>query len=108
MLSIRSAGLCVVAGLMVGCQDRNNRNSLPPLTAAEQASALTQQLQQNPNARVGTVLSALPERKLVAVGNLPVQEFRLGHTINFLNGEGRTVATGSVVNVVRDRLHVSY
>jgi hypothetical protein len=62
----------------------------------------------DPRSRVGLVISVLHEERLVAVGDIPVQDFREGDVITFVDQDGAPFVNGRVVRITDDALHVKY
>lgn len=98
-----TALLCVVAA---GCQHR--RPVVQPLAPEAVQSIRESYLRVDPSTRVGTVIAALPEKGLVAVGQLPVNEFKEGDVLVFVDTSRQVIAAGKVVAKTTDALHVSY
>src|SRR5678815_4348027 len=112
MGSIRTAGAAAVlaAGLLLqqGCASRKPaaRPAQPSMSASQQLR--TELMRADPNARIGIVTSTLPDAQLVAVRDVPADDFAQGDTVNFVDGNGQPLATGTVERVVNGAVHISY
>ena len=117
-LKRRHAGTCGLLLLTVlvmvlpgGCR----RKSMPTTTEAElpprpvnypEARARLQK--KDPSARMGRVIAVLPDERMASIGEINVQEFQRGEAIQILGAEDQPVATGVVLSIVNDTLHVRY
>lgn len=96
----------LMLGVVAGCHyKKSGPTPLSPETV--------QQIRQSyaavdPNARVGIVIAALPEKGLVAVGDVAVADFKEGDVIVFIDGNRQVIAAGKVVATTADAIHVSY
>jgi len=113
MGSIRTAGAAAVltAGLLLqqGCAARKpapRPPSQPSLGASQQLRS--ELMRADPNARIGFVTQVLPDAQLVAVRDVPVEDFARGDTVNFLDGNGQPLTTGTVERVLNGAVHISY
>lgn len=80
-----------------------------PLLSESKLSSLQSEYQQvDAGARVGQVIAALPEQKLVAVSGMPTSGILEGEHITFTDQQGNVIAIGSVVSVRSDSIHVEY
>lgn len=110
MIAIRTAGVVVAAGLIVGCQQQNRpqpQAAAPepaPIQAAEQ---LRQSLvRANPDARVGIVAATLG--RFAAVRDVPAGNVAENATVQVLDPNGEVVGYGIVRAVKDDSIHVLY
>jgi hypothetical protein len=96
---------------VAGCQ----RKRMPTSTDAElpprqvdypEAKARLQKL--DPGANVGRVIAVLPDERMASIGEINVQEFQRGQTIQIIGADDQPVASGVVLNIVNDTLHVRY
>jgi hypothetical protein len=62
----------------------------------------------DPSAKVGRVVAVLPDESMASVGDIDVQAFERGAPIQFLGADDQPVASGIVLSVVNDTLHVKY
>src|SRR3954468_7476272 len=95
------AGSLVVTGVG-GCNNSGKTNGTPSKMTAHgggDPEAVRKSLMENPDARVGVVLAALPEKRFVSVGQVPVEDFHVGDTVTFMDGGGAQIATGQVVTI---------
>lgn len=62
----------------------------------------------DPNARVGVVIAVLPEKGLIAVGDIPVADLKVDDTLVILTPQQKIIGAGKVVALTADAAHVSY
>jgi len=109
MKAIRTAGVVVAAGLLVGCAQKRQQPQAAapeaqPIQAAEQ---LRQSLTRaNPNARVGIVAATLG--RLAAVRDVPAGAVAEDAPVQILDANGDVVGYGLVRAVKNDTIHVLY
>ncbi|MEO6435433.1 MAG: hypothetical protein ABIP55_06680 [Tepidisphaeraceae bacterium] len=61
-----------------------------------------------PESRVGVVIAARPQDNLVAVGEVKGTDFRDNQVVTFIDSDQQLLATGSVVRMLDDSIHVRY
>ncbi len=105
--------LLTVLALIAGCQSSTQQadsDTVPPpsvnVERVAEVRALYQQV--NPNTRVGYVNAMLPSDELVSVVDVPTEDFRNGDAITFVDLQQNPIASGRVVNVLPDAVHVRY
>lgn len=109
MIAIRTAGVVVAAGLLVGCQQKREpvRGVAPqpqPMLAAE---SLKQSLvQSNPGARVGIV--AATYGRLAAATDLQAENIGEGSAVQILDANGEVLGYGTVLAIKNGSVHVEY
>jgi hypothetical protein len=109
MKAIRTAGVVVAAGLLVGCAQKREQPRVvapepQPIQAAEQ---LRQSLTRaNPNARVGIVAATVG--RFAAVRDVPAGAVAEDATVQILDANGEVVGYGMVRAVKNDTIHVLY
>src|SRR6187397_417088 len=113
MGSIRTAGAAAVltAGLLLqqGCAARKPAPRPPSQPSLGASQLLRSELMRaDPNARIGFVTQVLIDAQLVAVRDVPVEDFARGDTVNFLDGNGQPLTTGTVERVLNGAVHISY
>ena len=103
------AMVVVAAGLLSGCRaDKEQQAPAPPATE-DRVRMIRQSYQTiDPGARVGLVAETLPEYRLVAVSEMPVDEFREGDVVTFIDTNEEVLVNGRVVAKTDDALHVKY
>src|SRR5690348_11149231 len=102
MLSMRCLGIVMTMGLIGGCAPKSPppQPAEPPPANSAQVSALREQLKRtDPNAQVGQVRAVMPQNKLLAIDDVPVQDFPAGQAVVIADGKLNTVARGVVDNV---------
>jgi len=109
MNAIRTAGVVVAAGLLVGCAQKKQ----PPQAAApaQQPIQASEQLRQslvraNPNARVGIVAATVG--RFAAVRDVPAGAVAEDATVQILDASGEVIGYGMVRAVKNDTIHVLY
>ncbi len=112
MIIIRILPVLLAAALLVGCEttgangDDASTPSAISLERVAQIRALYQEV--NPDTRVGYINADLPGEQLVSVTDVPVEDFRVGDAITFIDTAQQVIATGRVANVVGQNVHVKY
>jgi hypothetical protein len=102
------AAALAVASLVAGCQRKAEPTAAPPTSttiSAEQREALAKKA---PNAIIGTVTHAMPESRMVRVGDVDVSQFKRNDTVVFSAANDDLIAAGWVVEVKDDSVHVQY
>jgi hypothetical protein len=104
----------VLVALMVwplacGCADRASRDDFtPPLDVAQVNFIRNQIHRTDPAALVGVVTDTLHKQRLVAVGDVPVGDFRVGQVMIFIDARQQRLTSGVVKRITSNRLHVQY
>lgn len=98
----QAAVALLLAGLTVaGCRSR--QETTVPTDDLKQSFTRI-----NPNVQVGTVAAILPEQHLLAINDLPVDQFEVGETLVFMNEDQQIIAAGHVVRKTETSLHIDY
>ena len=103
--------LLLGAALLTGCMRTAKPVPAPqPVVAtAEKIAAYRESVDKlRPGSMVGIVAASQPEYNLVAVGDLPVQSFKVGQTLSFVDSDGNTIGNGQIKNIVNDLLILKY
>ncbi|MGE5611587.1 MAG: hypothetical protein ACM359_20220 [Bacillota bacterium] len=110
MTLTRWAGASILLGLAaMGCQNKaKSQGSIYPAPVAVAPETRDRIRHVATDAITGKVIAVMPESRLVAVGDVPVQQFHKGDILMFLGGDSTSVGAGTVVNVLPDALHVRY
>jgi hypothetical protein len=117
MHASRFAVLCLTGAATIGLAGCAAKPKAPPAPAShvsvESARQSASELQaayqkSNPSARVGVVLAAKPESGLVAVGNIPVKDFKPGDVFSFMDASQQIVANGRVSDIDGNLLVIKY
>jgi hypothetical protein len=91
----------VVASVLVtGCKSKQTPASIDQTRASFARLA--------PESQVGVVSAVLPERGLLAVGEVDVAKYNVGDTFVLLTPEKKIIGAGHVVAKTNDSLHLSY
>jgi hypothetical protein len=105
------ATLAAAAAALAGCQNKQQQAGPPiaPPATAETVQQIRQAFQQrDPNTVVGLVIATLPESDLAAIGDVPVNKFKNGDLVTFIDSNQAIIAVGNVVNTTGDAVHVKY
>lgn len=103
------AGLISLSIVLIGgCTTRESRTATDRVDAAIVASARAQLTRADPSAIVGVVMQSLPRERFAAVGDVPVDEFRVGEVVTFIDVEQRQLTHGVVRRITSDTLHVEF
>ena len=109
MNAIRTAGVCLAAGLLAGCAQKKEQPKVvaqepAPMQAAE---SLRQNLQRaNPDARVGIVAATVGN--FAAVRDVPAGNVAENTTVQVLDPRGDVIGYGVVRAVKDNSIHVLY
>lgn len=108
--NVALAGLLAGAGLVVGCQTKEPEPAPPDPVAVQQAALSMRQtlMEADPNAKIGMVVTVLPDQPWLSAGNLPVEDFQNGDWVTVFTPEGQVLAVGEVRNIQGQGLHVRY
>ena len=107
MMSRGMLAAALMLGVVVGCH--HNKTQLAEPASPQTVQEIRQSYQAiDPNARVGVVVAALPQKGLVAVGDVAVADFNEGDVLVFMDSQHHIIATGKVIAKTADALHVSY
>ena len=109
----RAAAIATLAAAaaLAGCQNKQQQAGPPiaPPATAETAQQIRQAFQQrDPSTLVGLVIATLPDADLAAVGDVPVNQFKNGDLVTFIDSNQAIIAVGNVVNTTADAVHVKY
>lgn len=102
-LSQIMVAMVLVGMMLVGC--RSTPKTLDAEGVKQVRSSYTKI---DPNARLGVVIAVLPEKGLVAVGDLQVADFSEGDVLVLLDKDQKVIGAGTVVAKTADALHVKY
>ncbi|HZZ42699.1 MAG TPA: hypothetical protein VFE58_07155 [Tepidisphaeraceae bacterium] len=101
----------IIALPIVGCQPKQMPATQPiaePATAEMTTGIREAYQQKDPSAVVGRVIAVLSEQSLAAVGDVPVDKFKDGDVVTFIDSNQAIIAVGTVVNITADAVHVKY
>lgn len=103
MRMIRWAGVLLVAGLVGACQPKPPPPPPPPVepvpTPQTRAEIRDSVLQSDPLAKVGEVKGVMPERSMLAVGDVPPKDFAEGDVIQIVGGKRTVLAQGTIQTI---------
>lgn len=108
-----TAGILLLVLLLAvaGCrrQDRPaaTEAELPP-EPIDYPAAKARLQQMDPTAKVGRVIVVLPDERMAAVGDINVQAFQRGDTLQIVGADDQPIASAVVLTIVDDVLHVRY
>jgi hypothetical protein len=111
MFSLRSLGVVVISGLLLGCQQTKSTPSasVGTSTGGQTLQGVRASFQAaNPNSRVGVVNAVLPNRHLVSIADLPLNEIQEGDVLSILNEQGRDLVEGEVLKKTDRWVQVRY
>jgi hypothetical protein len=112
--TLASLILCLVA--LAGCQMRQSGDderttvvtAPPPAPTPVPDETLARFQRLAPDALVGRVVAGLPEYRLVKVGEIPIENVRVGDSVVFYGAGELMLGGGTVVDIVNKTLHVQY
>ena len=104
----RTLALCLLgAFLLSGC----TKQQLPqakPTPAPIGGDAIAAYQKKHPDALIGRVVAVRPQDRLVAAGDLPVDQFKAGDAVMIIGSDQEQIATGDVVSMGKSWIHVHY
>jgi hypothetical protein len=93
--------------VLSGCRHDSPPASTPQAAGEARIEQIRRTLtEQDPGVVVGQVIETLPEARLVAVGPVPVDQFRKGDIITFIDQDINVIGTGKVYRIISDQVHV--
>jgi hypothetical protein len=104
----RTLALCLLgAFLLNGCTSQKQPEAKPaPSPIGGDVVAAYQK--KHPDALIGRVVSVRPQDRLVAVGNMPVDQLKTGDAVVIIGSDQEQIATGDVVSKGKEWIHVHY
>jgi hypothetical protein len=109
------ATLLGLGGAACGSSGRKKPVASPPPApepaTPQQVQAIRQAYAQSyPNSRIGVVVAARPQDRLVAVGEVAYQDLRENDTVIFIDSSQKTIADGVIVRLLPEvgHVHVKY
>jgi hypothetical protein len=98
-----------IAVTLVGCAARESREDFSPPTDVAMVAAVRQQILQNdPYVIVGFVTQTLPRERFAAVGDVPLDQFRVGQIVTFMDIRQKPLTRGVIRRITSTELHVEY
>ncbi len=99
----------VIGWGLLGCDGKSTRRDTTPPADMPLLASIRMDIQRtDPNALVGYVTQTLPKERLAAVGQVPVNQFRIGQVLVFIDVRQNRLTTGMVRRITSDELHVQY
>jgi hypothetical protein len=106
MNCIRLIVLLMIAMVLSGCRTERTAETEP---AARPAIALEQLRRElGPDALIGVVYAVHEQDNLAAVTEAPLDRFRVGDVLTFLDSRQEPIAGGTIVRITERALHVRY
>ncbi len=106
------SALLMILAVAAGCQNQPKpaeQESMTPAVDTARVAEVRQMYQQvNANTRVGYINAVLADDQLVSVVDVPTADFKIGDTVTFVDVDQNPIASGRVVNVLPDAVHVRY
>jgi hypothetical protein len=99
--------LLPITMLMTACQKENPKLA-GPIDPQQFPAIRDSYTKANTNARVGLVTAVLPDQRLAAVSNVPLNDFKVGDVITFVDANGKILDNGMVKAIGKNSLHVLY
>jgi hypothetical protein len=108
MTCSRTVALCLLVAVLFGGCTREK----PPETKAPSApigdDVVAAYRKKHPEALIGRVVAVRPEDRLLAAGDVPAADFKRGDAVVILGGDQEQIATGDVVSIGNNWIHVQY
>ncbi len=115
MHALKLAKVLVLIGLVttaVACRPKPKPQVMPPAPAPADertVAAIRQQFQAiDPRTIVGMVIKVLPSDALLAVGDVPTDQFKVGDVMGIYNTDTVLLAQGRVIRITADTVHLKY
>jgi hypothetical protein len=94
---------------LAGCRQPPQPAAPQAAPSPQRAAAIREQLMQEaPNILIGEVVEVYAEGQLAAVSNVPVDRFMPGDIVTFINADKDPIATGQVLKISGNQLHIRY
>ena len=104
----RTVVLCLLGVVLLGgCTRQKQPESKAPLPPMGD-EALAAYRKKHPEALIGRVVAIRPEDRLLAAGDLPVNEFKVGDAVVIVGSEQEEIATGDVISTGKSWIHIQY
>jgi hypothetical protein len=106
---ISSAVALTLALALAGCQNSQKKEETTAPPSVERAAELRETLKKaHPNALVGQVIAVHDTKPYAAIGDLPVQDAKVGQTVVFVDSNGLPYNAGTLVAIYGDTVHVQF
>jgi hypothetical protein len=96
----------IACATLVGCRGQIGQEETAASIDVEAVRAAIQKV--NPGTLVGVVSEVLPDERLAAVRDVPVDQFRAGMILSLIDTGQNLLTHAKVVRIVNDSLHVMY
>ena len=105
-----AAALLLATGAAGGCGPTNKTKSATarPASAQDVQAIRDAYFRAYPESRVGVIIAARPQDRLVAVGQVTPSDFAVGQPVYFLDRTRHVLATGRIVRILPDSVHAQY
>ncbi len=102
------AGGVVLAGLIAGCMHKPAEEPIITADPGMFARVRADLQRMDPNAHIGQVTEVSPAENRVAVGSIVTDGLKDGDIVTFMDGAEKSIATGKIIRVLPDSIHVKY
>ena len=104
----RTVALCLLgAFLLSGCARQQPPQAKPAPTPIG-GDVVAAYQKKHPDALIGRVVAVRPEDRLLAAGDLPVDQIKAGDAVVTLSSDQEQIATGDVMSMGKNWVHVRY
>ena len=112
-MSLLRSGMAIMIALVSAAGCRQAPPEKPMEITPPPSTVITEEVRADlqkraPDAIIGRIIAALPEERLVAVGEVNVADFRRGEGVTLYGTEDVTLGHGEVVEILADAVHVRY
>lgn len=98
----------IAISIVAGCRSVRGQHAYRPASIEVLNQIRAHYASVDPNALVGRVVATLPQNGLIAVGDMPLDQFKIGDTLVIIDTKQKIVAAGKVVRMTDNALHLSY
>lgn len=104
----RTVALCLLGALLLSACTPQKQPEAKPTPAPIGNDAVAAYQKKHPDALIGRVAAVRPEDRLVAAGDLPVDQFKAGDAVVILGSDQEQIATGDVISMGKTWVHIHY
>ena len=104
----RTVALCLLGAFLLSACTQKKQPEAKPAPAPIGNDAVAAYQKKHPDALIGRVVAVRPEDRLVAAGDVPVDQFKPGDAVVILGSDQEQIATGNVISLGKSWIHIHY
>jgi hypothetical protein len=104
----RTVALCLLGAFLLSACTQNKQPQAKPAPTPIGNDAVAAYQKKHPDALIGRVVAVRPEDRLVAAGELPIDQFKPGEAVVILGSDQEQIATGNVLSTGKTWVHIRY